>query len=80
MRFEEFSFGSIWIDGITHDHDVVIDHRGGQQAQEESVQEISRRLRPHAAVAGGTNPLEVPPTGGRHRGLRQIAGDGGGAV
>src|SRR5262249_51610726 len=25
MRFEEFSFGSIRIDGITYDHDVVID-------------------------------------------------------
>jgi hypothetical protein len=25
MRFDEFSFGSIRIDGITHEHDVVID-------------------------------------------------------
>jgi len=25
MRFEEFSFGSIRIDGITYEHDVVID-------------------------------------------------------
>lgn len=25
MRFEAFSFGSIRVDGITHDHDVVID-------------------------------------------------------
>jgi hypothetical protein len=25
MRFEKFSFGSIRIDGVTHDHDVVID-------------------------------------------------------
>jgi hypothetical protein len=25
MRFEKFSFGSIRIDGITYDHDVVID-------------------------------------------------------
>jgi len=24
-RFEEFSFGSIQIDGVTHEHDVVID-------------------------------------------------------
>jgi len=27
MRFEDFSFGSIRIDGITHEHDVVIDAR-----------------------------------------------------
>ena len=26
MRFEKFSFGSIRIDGITYEHDVVIDH------------------------------------------------------
>jgi hypothetical protein len=28
MRFEKFSFGSIRIDGVTHEHDVVID--GGE--------------------------------------------------
>jgi hypothetical protein len=27
MRFEEFSLGSIRIDGVTHEHDVVIDRR-----------------------------------------------------
>jgi len=26
MRFEAFSFGSIRIDGVTYEHDVVIDH------------------------------------------------------
>ena len=26
MRFESFSFGSIRIDGVTYEHDVVIDH------------------------------------------------------
>ncbi len=25
MRFEKFSFGSIRIDGVTHEHDVIID-------------------------------------------------------
>ena len=25
MQFDEFSFGSIRIDGVTHEHDVVID-------------------------------------------------------
>ena len=25
MRFEEFSFGSIRINGVSYDHDVVID-------------------------------------------------------
>jgi hypothetical protein len=26
MRIEKFSFGHITIDGVTYDHDVVIDH------------------------------------------------------
>src|SRR5262249_35323803 len=26
MRFQSFSFGSIRIDGLTYEHDVVIDH------------------------------------------------------
>ena len=26
MRFERFEFGSIRVDGITYDHDLVIDH------------------------------------------------------
>ena len=26
MHFEEFSFGSIWIDGKPYQHDVVVDH------------------------------------------------------
>ena len=26
MRFDSFSFGSIRIDGVTYNHDVVIDH------------------------------------------------------
>ncbi|MBI3667580.1 MAG: hypothetical protein HY236_15360 [Acidobacteria bacterium] len=26
MRFEAFSFGSIRIDGVTYEHDVLIDH------------------------------------------------------
>ncbi|SCU76767.1 hypothetical protein CNECB9_3430031 [Cupriavidus necator] len=26
MRFEAFSFGSICIDGVTYEHDMVIDH------------------------------------------------------
>ena len=26
MRFQKYSFGSIRIDGITYEHDVVIDH------------------------------------------------------
>jgi hypothetical protein len=33
MQFESFSFGSIQIDGIAYDHDVVID--GGEVSKRE---------------------------------------------
>ncbi len=39
MRFESFSFGSIRIDGVTYEHDVVID-RG----------EVSKRKKKSAAA------------------------------
>jgi hypothetical protein len=39
MRFEKFSFGSIRIDGATHEHDVVIDRRQVRK-QEETIEEI----------------------------------------
>jgi len=26
MRFTDYSFGSIRIDGVTYDHDLIIDH------------------------------------------------------
>jgi hypothetical protein len=47
MRIEAFSFGSIRIDGVTYEHDVVIDPRTGSQAQEEAIQTVSRRLWAH---------------------------------
>ena len=31
MRFDSFSFGSIRIDGVTRDYDVVIDGNGIQK-------------------------------------------------
>ena len=41
MRFEAFSFGTIRIDGLTHEHDVVID-RGQVRKRSE---EPSRKFR-----------------------------------
>jgi hypothetical protein len=48
MRFEDFTFGSIRIDGVTYEHDVVID-RG--QTEEKTFQKISGRIWIHAAVS-----------------------------
>jgi hypothetical protein len=51
MRFEKFSFGSIRIDGVTHEHDVVID-RGTVRKRKKKA---SKRFRD----AFGHTPLSV---------------------
>jgi hypothetical protein len=51
MRFEEFSFGSIRIDGVTYDHDVVIDRGEVRKRKKKS----SRKFR----VAYGHTPLSM---------------------
>jgi hypothetical protein len=51
MRFESFSFGSIRIDGVTYDHDVVID-RGEVRKRKKGP---SRRFRD----AYGHTPLSI---------------------
>src|SRR5712692_8864169 len=51
MRFEKFSFGSIRIDGVTHDHDVVID-RGTIRKRKKKPSKIFRD-------AFGHTPLSV---------------------
>lgn len=51
MRFEAFSFGSIQIDGVTHEHDVVID-RGEVRKRKKKA---SKKFR----EAFGHTPLSV---------------------
>ena len=51
MRFEEFSFGAICIDGVTYEHDVVID-RGNVEKRKKKE---SKRFR----AAFGHTPLSI---------------------
>ena len=51
MRFEEFSFGSIRIDGITYEHDVVIDHG--------KIRKRKKKLSKKFRDAFGHTPLSV---------------------
>ena len=51
MKFEEFSFGFIRIDGVTHEHDVAID-RGEVRKRKKKA---SKRFRD----AFGHTPLSV---------------------
>lgn len=71
MRFEAYSFGSIRIDGVTYEHDVVID-RGRVRKRKKKA---SRRFRD----AFGHTPLsieeEIP-----WKCRRLVVGTGGGAL
>ncbi|MDN0076782.1 MTH938/NDUFAF3 family protein [Crenobacter sp. SG2303] len=51
MRFEAFSFGSIRIDGVTYEHDVVIDR--GQ------VRKRKKKLSKPFRAAYGHTPLSI---------------------
>jgi hypothetical protein len=51
MRFEKFSFGSIRIDGVTYEHDVVIDR--------DEVQKRKKKPSKKFRDAFGHTPLSV---------------------
>jgi hypothetical protein len=70
MRFEKFSFGSIRIDGVTYEHDVIIDHGHVRKRKKEPFQKVPRLLRPHAALHRRGHPLEMPSARHRHRNRR----------
>jgi hypothetical protein len=50
MDFGKFHFGTIKIDGVTYEYDVVIDRGKIRQAQEEALQEIPREARAHSGL------------------------------
>jgi hypothetical protein len=71
MRFEKFSFGSIRIDGVTYEHDIVIDDGHVRKRKKEP----SKKFR----EAFGHTPLSIEediPWKGR----RLIIGTGTGAL
>jgi len=75
MKFQQFSFGQIRIDGIEYGYDVVIDRGKVGNKEEEGFQEVPRGLWTHAALAGRGYPVEMPSLGGRH-GRRSTTGHG----
>jgi hypothetical protein len=82
MRFDSFSFGSIRIDGVTCDYDVVID--GGEIRKRKKKQSKQFRdefwhtpLSAYSPIHRGGHTLEMPAPGSRHRSLWKTAGDEG---
>jgi hypothetical protein len=61
MRFKEFSFGSIRIDGVTHEHDVVID-RGDIRKRKKKASKEFRDAFGHTPLSVGE---EIPWKGHR---------------
>ncbi len=72
MRFEAFSFGSISIDGITYEHDVVIDH--GQVRKRKK--KPSKKFRD----AFGHTPLSIEEKIPWRKCSRLVIGTGTGAL
>ena len=65
-RFEAFSFGSIRIDGVTYEHDVLIDRGQVRKRKKKTLQEIPGGFRPHTAFGGGKDPVEMQTASHRH--------------
>jgi hypothetical protein len=75
MHFEKYSFGSIRIDDVTYEHDVVIDHGQVRNDRNNASKKLRYSLRAHAVVHRRGNTVEMPAAGDRHRN-RRVAGDG----
>lgn len=56
MRFEAFSFGTIRIDGVAWERDVVIDSGKVRKRKKKPSKTIPRQLRPHPALNRGGDP------------------------
>ena len=51
IRFDAFSFGSIRIDAITYEHDVVIDQGQVRKRKKKPSKKVSRRIRAYSALS-----------------------------
>ena len=70
MRFEEFSFGSIRINGTTYEHDVVIDRGHIRKRNKKPSKKFRGRLWTYTSFTRRRYTLEVPAARDRywHRG------------
>ena len=67
MRFTGYSFGSIRVDGVTYDHDLIIDRGKISKRKEGRLAQVPRRIRAHPALGRRGHPMAMPPASGRHR-------------
>jgi hypothetical protein len=75
MQFENFSFGSVRIDGSTYEQDVIID-RGEIRKRHKKPSKKFREDYGHTPLSVEEDiPWKCHPTRGRDRRIRKIAGD-----
>jgi len=66
VRFTGYSFGSVRVDGVTYDHDLIID-RGKIRKRKKAASKRFRGAYGHTALDRGGHPLAMSPAGDRHR-------------
>jgi len=67
VQFTGYSFGSVRVDGVTYDHDLIIDRGKVRKRKKAPSRKFRGRVRAHPAVRRGGHPLAMPPAGDRHR-------------
>ena len=78
MRFGRFKFGSIQIDGVTYEYDVVIDG-GSIRKRKKKPSKPFRNAYGHTPLsAGGGYSPAMPAAGGWYGSPRRAADHGGG--
>jgi hypothetical protein len=55
MRFTSYSFGSVRVDGVTYDHDLIIDH-GTIRKRKKAASRTFRGTYGHTALCRGGHP------------------------
>jgi hypothetical protein len=75
LRFDKFSFGSIQIDGVTCDYDVVIDGGEIRKRKKKPSKQFRRRVWTYSPFHRGGHTLEMSAAGCRYWGARKAAGD-----
>src|SRR5712692_5732049 len=75
MRFDKFSFGSIRIDGVSRDYDVVIDGGEIRKRKKKPSKQFRDEFWTYSPIHRGGHTLEMPAAASRHRSVWKAAGD-----
>jgi hypothetical protein len=78
VQFTDYSFCSVRIDGVTYDHDLIID-RGKVRKRKKAASRKFRGGYGHTPLSAEEDvPWRCPPPGDRDRCRRRPAGDAAG--